>query len=260
MSVTGLTNDILTKVIRIKVLFVDAIGNDESIICTGFNVLTNKSNVILVTNRHCIDPKLYYGDETQLKVDKIEIEIRENPDSTIFREMRGDIALSQKMDCAVIYNTQVYSSTEENFRYPAIKEEFLADEDFFENSLKVLDTVSFVGYPQDWYDTTRNMPIARIANIASHPSQSFYNDHIKFEDCCLVSGHSVSGSSGSLVVSNLKYPVVKPEQKGLTFEEPKAIGIMSGHFKGDNSEFEHAGLSYFTRSTSILSLLREYDL
>ena len=110
MSVTGLTNDILKKATRVKISFDDGIGNYMIIQCTGFNVLTNKSNVIFVTNRHNLDPTLKLGEETDFKFNKIEIEIRENPDSTIFREMRGDIAFSLKADCAIVYNTEVYSS------------------------------------------------------------------------------------------------------------------------------------------------------
>lgn len=260
MSNTGITNDILKKVIRMRISFADNVGNNKVIICTGFIVITNRSNNILVTNKHNLDPSLILGGETSLKLEKMEIELRKSSESTTFLGMKGETAFSQNEDCAIIYNIQIESIGKDKFRYPAIEESFLADEEFFKNSLSVLDTVSFVGYPEDWYDTRRNIPIARIANIASHPYDPFCNNHIDFENVCLVSGHSFRGNSGSLVVSHLKFPVTKSGHRGITFEEPKAIGIMSGHFKGIDNKFEHAGLSYFTRSTSILRLIEEYDL
>ncbi len=111
----------------------------------------------------------------------------------------------------------------------------------------------------------RQLPIARIAYIANESSKPYNNSAIKTSDVTLVSGLSFGGSSGSPVI-------LMPKGIGIptSFSPhviPKIIGIMSGHARDilldpripENSSpllSAYSGLSYYTRSTSILELLQ----
>ncbi|MFX9181044.1 hypothetical protein ABTN76_20040, partial [Acinetobacter baumannii] len=79
---------------------------------------------------------------------------------------------------------------------------------------------------------------------------------------CLVTGLSFGGSSGSPVFT---YEVGFNCPEGIKYSgryvEPKLIGIMSGHwFDKIPEKFNHKGISYFTKATSILSLIADYGL
>ena len=141
-----------------------------------------------------------------------------------------------------------------------------------------------------WWDQKYNTPIARFASIASHPASytPFTHPEINVPDVVLVSGLSFAGSSGSPVVSETKgigtdHPSIGLPSKFLqttpkrtgpgrskalsspnvdfhfvdkNFVPSRIIGIMTGHCKrGVQENLEHSGLSYFTRSTSIIRLM-----
>jgi len=124
-----------------------------------------------------------------------------------------------------------------------------------------MDDCYFIGYPGTsqneelipFWDTMTNFPIARHAMIASPPQKVFRNERIRTTGTLLVSGMSLSGSSGS--------PVITPPMPSRTLEASsrpaRLIGIMSGHFSTVQSgeTFAHAGLSFLTKSVSIRFLI-----
>ena len=123
----------------------------------------------------------------------------------------------------------------------------------------------------DWWDETWTLPIVRDATIATLPRIAFTNKAIRGDDVLLVSGLSFSGSSGSPVFTHRRESLTnhfspstmeRPlPQLDVTY--PKLIGIMSGHFRTKSvsgpeipAMLRHGGLSYLTRSTAILELIR----
>jgi hypothetical protein len=154
----------------------------------------------------------------------------------------------------------------------------LGTADQFEfHHVTLLDSVFFVGYPRSskdevpWWDTAWNLPIARDATIASVPELPFTNPKIRMADVLLVSGLSLQGSSGSPVFTRQEQDVVvtnefehhgggaeRPERTRVRDVEPILIGIMSGHLPDPEAgPLKHSGLSYLTRSTTILDLIEK---
>ena len=138
----------------------------------------------------------------------------------------------------------------------------LADDAFLQNSVEPMDFASFIGFPGasgvEWWDQLSNSPIARMLNIASIPRLPFSNSAIPTGNVMLVSGLSISGSSGSPVITHQKGVQVGQGLIG-DFTPPKIIEVMSGHFTAvGQAGFAPSGLSYLTRSTSITELLDSY--
>jgi hypothetical protein len=121
-----------------------------------------------------------------------------------------------------------------------------------------LDNISFIGFPgEDWEDRILKLPIARSAVIASLPHLSHSNDKMKTTDVTLATGFSFGGSSGSPVILNQKSFPVGAHLINPNYVPSKLIGIMSGHWNDAEKRDEHKGISYYTRSTSLLSLIEE---
>jgi hypothetical protein len=142
------------------------------------------------------------------------------------------------------------------------REEDLAEEALFP-TLQITDGASFIGYPglrgRPWWDQAAELPIARIATIASIPTTEYRNDAVKTTDVMLVSGLSFSGSSGSPVFNHPKGSPAGGNAADRSYVPSKIIGIMSGHFWENPDDppemFRHSGLSYLTKSTAILALI-----
>jgi hypothetical protein len=125
-----------------------------------------------------------------------------------------------------------------------------------------MDAASFIGFAgnkdSQWWDQLWRLGIARTVNIASVPGIPFTHADLKTSDVTLVAGLSFSGSSGSVVILHEKSLKVGDGLVNPHYVPPKVIGIMSGHWWDIGAEpglFLHSGISYFTRSSSVLSLL-----
>jgi hypothetical protein len=255
----------------IRVTFADDIGNVKTITGTGFWLAFDSERPIFITNRHNLDPKMKLGSQTRFGIHKLEIMLRKVDrgvwqKETDFFEIHNPIQsihLSPNADCAAIANfSWEYRKSDFMAGIVTMKSEEIADQNFFETKLKMMDHISFVGFPgplnAPWWDTGRNLPIARSASISSLPQFSYANSSVKTQDVTLVTGMSFGGSSGSPVFSLQKgYPLAGGGDNE-HFAPPKLIGIMSGHFEEESQTppiFRHSGLSYYTRSTSIIALL-----
>ncbi|HTR52007.1 MAG TPA: hypothetical protein VMJ10_14935 [Kofleriaceae bacterium] len=268
---SGIPVDVGFGVTRIRSWFRDEIGNERGVHGTGFWV-RDRERDIYVTNRHNVDPVLKYGADTKLKLDHVELELRRmgpgvaHSETRFFRVANLSSALRASViaDCAIIVAPDL-DDRPSDFRVSAAADfQAIADQDWLNDRVHGMDTASFIGFPgmnasQAWWDEEWNYPIARSCVIASPPGRSFANKQIKTADVTLVSGFSFRGSSGSPVVAHQKgFKVGQGLDGGPEFVPAKVVGIMSGHFETDGSEpemFRHTGLSYFTRSTSILELL-----
>jgi len=266
---SGINQSVVLNVCRLVARFADDIGNHKAISGSGFWLLDGNDD-IYVTNKHNVDPTIVFGDDTDLKIDSLEIELRlfqgNTPtSSTKFFEainVPQCIKSAPSADVAIIRNPTYKNQTIQYRHGRVLKVGDLADQHFIEDKVQIMDVASFIGFPgkgmSRWWDQAWNLGIARSVNIASLPGVPFTHSDIKTKDITLVSGLSFSGSSGSVVILHEKS--IKPGA-GLvnpSYVPPKILGIMSGHWPEPGTTpamLSHSGLSYFTRSTSIVNLL-----
>lgn len=273
----GIDQNIVFAITRLKTTFKDDIGNTESGIATGFWLSNSdaKGKFIFVTNKHNVDPKLIFGEDANLKLHSLYIELRKiegknicsETDFFFVKNLEDSLFVADTADCAIIIEPEFENLKDgyEPIKIPSIYE--LASYSFLEEKVHLMDTVSFIGFAGNkevgWWDEEWNIPIARNASIASHSWKPFSNKNIKTKDVMLVSGLSFSGSSGSPVFLHQKGTM--PSGKDYFCEPPHyvpptIIGIMSGHWWDDEVNTpamfkKHSGLSYFTTSRSILELI-----
>ena len=259
----GINQDFVYAVTRIKVEFNTPSDGLKESVGTGFLLTLGDSKTgFFITNRHVLDPT-YKTDRTGWSLSKVYIEVREYStpparivasDTTSFLPLQNldtIIFPDDESDVAIIVNPPM-DPMPPNFalRVPG-DISLLADKEFFKHRVQMMDFVSFIGFPEDLYDTSANLPIARLAGIASRPDRTFKNKYIQGE-LVLINGLSFRGSSGSPVFSHHKTFRVP----GVTMEQPlnpKILGIVAGHIRLG----EHTGLSYFVKSTVILALLQK---
>jgi hypothetical protein len=273
---SGIAQHLIFAVTRVRAGFADRIGNlFPDVVGTGFFLRTSDGHTVLVTNRHNLDPRLKLGADTSFRLARLEVELRAvssttepildaaevaRPETRFFRlgELATRVFVSSEADCALVADPAWLEREEPYTAMALFTEEGLADERHFREHVRVMDAASFVGFPgrggRHWWDEQWKLPIVRPASIASWPAIPFRNGSIKTADTLLVAGHSFTGSSGSPVLTHGK-------GNSPTYVASRTIGIMSGHFDEEVDQapemFRHSGLSYLTRSTSIIALLAE---
>jgi len=267
---SGINNNIIHSVTRLRAEFSDDIGNGRTIRGTGFWIQLDPSTSILVTNRHVLDPALLFGEQTSLRLTSVYIELRRAQEGVLYADtqffevqnLKSSLRLSQNADCCLLYKPDLGSKLGEFKILFRILHTDIADQTFLAEKVQVMDFASFIGFPGDsqnpWWDTKFNLPIARLCSIASLPQLPFSNPSVKTGDAALVTGFSFSGSSGSPVVLHQKGVRVGEGLEDPGFVPPKVIGIMSGHRNEEIPKApmqQHTGISYFTRSTSILEII-----
>jgi hypothetical protein len=260
----GIASQVVFGVARVKTTFD---GESSHAPRTGHGTgfwLDSGKGLAFVTNRHNLDASLWAPPRSDLSLLDVQLEYRHCEEGAAFPDTRffsvQNLSTALKMhataDCAAIIDPQVQKPSE--FATPlSFRIKDIADEQFFREHVRIMDFASFIGFPGSgkdvWWDQRATHPIARLATIASLPDAPFVNDAIKTADVTLVSGMSFSGSSGSPIILHLKADTVWEQHR----VKPRVLGIMSGHLQDRESlhpMFQHTGLSYFTRSTSILQL------
>lgn len=125
--------------------------------------------------------------------------------------------------------------------------EDVADEEFLA-SLLPFDVVAFSGFPEE-HDRLNERPILRGGRIASDPRFDFSIWGVARGQCIAYESFSHGGASGSPVYAPPKgFASIPGSRHG------KLVGINAGHI--DARSGQHAGLSYFYRSTVIREVLR----
>lgn len=266
---SGINQGVVFDVCRLKAEFADEIGNAKSIAGTGFWIKDNH-NKVFVTNKHNINPTLTFGADTKYRLCSLEIELRvinnsiPKPDTKFFSVDIGNSILEDSIDAdaAVILNPKYLDNIGPYCSAEVLYKRDLADTTFFSQNLAIMDSASFIGFAgnqtSQWWDQQWHLGVARTVNIASVPSIPFTHRDVRTGDITLVAGLSFSGSSGSVVISHEKGVRDGAGLSNSSYVPPKIIGIMSGHWPDGQQQpgmFSHSGLSYFTRSTAILSLL-----
>lgn len=280
---------IFSIVQQINVTFGDDVGNSRNAVGTGFWVKSKRNKFLFITNRHNVDPLLKLENSYKLK----ELSIKYRFCNTItkksfvktFELKKNDewkthyLTNNDSPDVAAIEVTiedinrqyEISDATLGCLRSDTfVPETLLADQAWFDDKLEVGDNCHFIGFPDIKLDNPMyTYPISRNCNLSSYPTIDYFDEHpkgVKTKDIVLVCGLSFGGSSGSAVFS---YP------KGINtdgttliggnYVEPRLIGVMSGHWNEKDAQNlfapnQHKGLSYFTRSTAILELIKEYQL
>jgi hypothetical protein len=265
---SGVNQLFMFSIAQIEVCFLSDIGNPEVIIAgTGFFVRTREGMPIFLTNRHNVDPTLKLCKDYALGSAKVRLRRRLSDQFTsetrfFAIDLHATRLLSAPSADIAAFVSPNFSEKPDDFSFYSINLwNNFADQGFFENKAELMDWVSFLGYPgtrrSKWWDTEWNTPIARHGSLASVPSIAFSNSDIRTADVSLVSGLSFAGSSGSVVLLHEK-GIPPGDILDPRYVPPTILGIMSGHWWEPSDEpdmFRHSGLSYFTRSTSILALL-----
>ena len=267
---SGINEAIIFCVCRLRVHFHADFGNNKSILGTGFWLKTETQKDIFITNKHNLDARLKLGNNTQYLLTGVEIELRKQENGNITKETKffrvinpnNSIITHNNDDVAIIESPNFEDANNEFRFFSKIKQSDLADDEFFVNNVSLMDIGSFIGFPGNktsyWWDQEWNLGVARMMNIASYPSIPFSHPSIITGNTTLVSGLSFSGSSGSIVMLHQKGVNVGDGLLGGNYVSPKVLGIMSGHWQEETNipqMFQHSGLSYFTRSSSILELI-----
>lgn len=280
---TGFQNftNIFAATQRAHMEYFDGLNPPKKCIGTGFWVMTERNNLLFVTNRHNVDASLSLSTE-KYSLTKFEVDNRLIKQSTnqIYQDTDLlDITKWTKYTCGEEINNSCpdvivfLMPIDCKFSIPAdgdygnahIPQGILANSDFINNSLQAGDSCHFIGFPGlQRINPKYDLPISRNCNISSLPTIDYHLESgTKTSDTCLVNGLSFGGSSGSPVFS---YPKgikigagLKYSGNGNSYVEPRLIGIMSGHWDEQYTK-EHTGLSYFTKSTSILKLIEAHGL
>ena len=275
-------NKFLSITQKIIITFIDASKNNQTFIGTGFWIKTNKEKLAFVTNKHNLIPKIKSSKYESWELKKLELRLRlhDNESKQPYNYTTIDCTewksiYNEPLDSPDIlillapipFKVNSIFSGKPELGY--IPQEFLADVKYFENILQFTDHAYFIGFSDlNWNSSKYEYPISRNCNISSYPLIDFteetkHNDiyDIKTKETCLVNGLSFGGSSGSPVLTYERGIKVGTGLTGGNYVEPKLIGIMSGHWDDKLSEDSflkqktHKGLSYFTKSTTILNLL-----
>ena len=246
----------------------------KSVVGTGFWVQYPCGKSVFITNHHNLDSKYLPDEFKPFSLKHISIELRDfslskfSPIPKMFSLSNYDLILSPNADVAIICNI-IFSDPLDEFATLPLNAGWLADESFFDNYCGITQEVAFIGFPQGKYDEEGNLPIAGHAILASIPNRSFKSKLIKPDDVVLVDGRSFKGSSGSPVLTFPRGVSIGVDNGGHVntgdYCPQRIVGIMSGHLYQEGkwiSDLDikredflnHSGKSFFTRSTSILSL------
>lgn len=248
----------LCAVSKLRVSYRDDIGNLREGTGSGFWLTTNRGTPIFVTNRHNVDPAMLTPLGPKYSLASLSIALRAF-DTTVGLPCGNTHSLEldngefrfypscDGSDVALLTGTTLRAPQDSHQRLFSFVERQLT----YSRRPMLLDQLYFIGFPgRDRADARYGFPIARGCVIASFPEIDYFDEDptIKSKDVCLVEGLSFGGSSGSVVI--------RGGREGLV----EVMGIMSGHFPGEEWGQGHSGLSYFTKATAIASAIRAHGL
>lgn len=257
----GLTNQFLYSAYKIKVTFVDDIGNQKVGIGTCFFVMNKKNVLCMVTNRHVLDISYKQADKSLLGfvIRKIDISGKQAytgdnfPENDLFFSIIPDVKFSTDVNNDIGCITNIIPLNGANIKIDYfIPYSFLAKPVDFQEKLEVCDFLAFPGFPE-WHDKRENRPILRTGTISSDPRFDYsFGDEI-CGACVAYEAFSYSGSSGSPIFAVQKGPRPGPGINFPGFRDLMMVGINAGHLKTSNNF--HSGISYFYKSTAIIDII-----
>lgn len=186
-------------------LRIESLDENNQIVSIGTGFIMNrevekdKYVIYLVSNKHVL-----------LATDTINLVFTQKPENgslpligqkELFRinNVKRNVHIhdNPKVYIAVFPITGLFTSNY-NLYYKGIDYNMLAD--FNEEFLSVAQNVEFIGYPDNRYDETNNLPLIRNGMIASYPKVD-YNGEPVF----IIDAQVFPGSSGSPVMINLSF-------------------------------------------------------
>jgi S1-C subfamily serine protease len=205
-------------------------GNVESI-GTGF-LLTHQVGedaykVYLISNKHVLagaasiaitftkskDGEADVGNAVRLPIANVAANVVGHPDPDV--------------DIAILTCTGLFNLLPNQLYFKAATYDMLAT--FDEPELSVAENVYFVGYPDNRYDITNNLPLIRTGLIASHPKYDFNGKPV-----FIIDAQVFPGSSGSPVYIDLTYENMKNGQIVVGKRDIKLLGIVSATMVRNN--------------------------
>lgn len=154
-----------------------------------------------------------------------------------------------KIDVAILECTGLFNLLPNKLFFKAVSYDMLAD--FTEPELSVAENVYFVGYPDNRYDKTNNLPLIRTGLISSHPKLD-YNGAPVF----IIDAQVFPGSSGSPVYIDLTYENFKNGQIVIGNKKIRLLGIVAQTMVRNNQlQAVPTGTAYATQEVLGLGIV-----
>lgn len=265
----GLTHETIYAAVHTEAVFAAPDGSSKSGFGTSFGI-NNNGTLILVTNKHVVD--LTFGPDGRkyvgYKLVHLVCQTRaRNADGSPGDVKRFIVPMDHntilfdsniRNDVAVIFDAKTQNPDKPDdkgwdfcFDYcdVATEEELIAD-------LQPFDLLAFPGYPTG-HDPRGIRAIIRGGTVASDPRFDYSFDMEDRGDILLYEGFSFGGSSGSPVIAVAKVPPANvTPQPSHRFRRMVVVGVNAGHITAQQGQ--HAGLSYFVRSSVIRRIIDEH--
>ena len=199
MKLNSIEEQLLFSTVRIESLDNSrkpiSVGTGFIILC---QLMANGHKAYLISNKHVL------LESSCFRISFVKKRVPYNEpflgEKSVFRFQYSDSYIElhpdKNVDVAAIDITGFVQKYQNSIFFRALNYNMLAtcDEEF----LHISQNVSFVGYPDNRYDSQTNLPLTRSATIASPPSLN-YNGLKAF----VIDGQVFPGSSGSPVVINI---------------------------------------------------------
>lgn len=207
-------------------LRIECINNVGSVyaIGTGFLMASpvdeKTEKIYLVSNKHILCEANSIG---------ITFTKKSNENPNVGNSHRYEIKNSQTqivqhsnpaVDVAVLDFTNLASIIHNIVYFKTVSYDMLAS--FEEDELNIAENVLFVGYPDNRYDASNNLPLIRTGLISSHPKYD-YNGNPVF----IIDAQVFPGSSGSPVFIDLTYENMKNGKIVVGERKIKLLGIVA---------------------------------
>ena len=209
----------------------------------------DKCKIYLVTNKHVLkDAEAIRVTFTKNRDESPDIG---NTLSIPISDSNKYIAMhpNPKVDVAVLECTGLFNLFLGQLYFKAVSYDMLAD--FTEPELSVAENVYFVGYPDNRYDKTNNLPLIRTGLISSHPKLDYNGDPV-----FIIDAQVFPGSSGSPVYIDLTYENFKNGQIAIGNKKIRLLGIVAQTMVRNNQlQAVPTGTAYATQEVLGLGIV-----
>lgn len=264
----GLTHEAIYAAVRTVSVFDGRHGDVKEISGTSF-VLSVEGKAVLVTNRHIVDLNFgrtdgkYVGFTLRHLI--CEVRARDSKDgspgknrSYVVPMTHNEISYDSNPlnDVAIIFDVQSSNRDGSENRCWEYCFEYsdVATEEELRDELQPFDVLAFPGFPEG-FDKRGLRAIIRGGTVACDPRFEYSFESQDKGDILLFEGFSFGGSSGSPVIAVPKVPPVNVDHHPANrFRRLMVVGVNAGHVSASCGQ--HAGLSYFVRSSVIRRIIQ----
>lgn len=264
----GLTHEAIYAAVRTVSVFDGRHGDVKEISGTSF-ALSVEGKTVLVTNRHIVDLNFgrtdgkYVGFTLRHLI--CEVRARDSKDGSPGENRSYVVSMTHNAilydsnplnDVAIIFDVQSGNlDGSENRRWEYCFEySDVATEEELRDELQPFDVLAFPGFPEG-FDKRGLRAIIRGGTVACDPRFDYSFESQDKGDILVFEGFSFGGSSGSPVIAVPKVPPVNVDHHPANrFRRLMVVGVNAGHLSA--SYGQHAGLSYFVRSSVIRRIIQ----